>query len=398
MNDTGWPPVALEERPWSSRLDQPMSRRARLASRGPYRAAVPPPIEIAIPQVDPDVLAAADDAGRELARFDAEAGHIAAPFASILLRTESASSSEIERITSSAKQIALADLGVSRAPNANLVLANVRAMTAALDLADHLDDVAIIEMHRALLAEAAPDIVGGWRGEQVWIGGGGFSPHQAAFVPPHHDRVPGLMKDLVDFLRRTDLPVIVHAALAHAQFETIHPFPDGNGRTGRALVQGMLRAGGVTRNVAIPVSAGLLSRVDDYFAALTAYRAGDPSPIVARLVDASFRAIDNGRILVDTLAAVRAQWLDDTRARAGSAARRLLDLLLRQPVIGIAHAARQLDVSTVSARSAVVRLEEAGVLTRANSGSRNRLWQAPEVLDALDAFAARARRATPPQL
>lgn len=396
MNSSDWPAVAFEARPWNSRIDQPMSRRARLASRGPYRAAVLPPIEIAVPRIDPDVAAAADDAGRELARFDAEAGHIAAPFASILLRTESASSSEIERITSSAKQIALAELGASRAPNANLVLANVRAMNAALDLAEHLDDVAIIGMHRTLLAESAPSILGGWRGEQVWIGGGGFSPHQATFVPPHHDRVPALMADLTAFLRRTDLPVIVHAALAHAQFETIHPFPDGNGRTGRALVQGMLRAGGVTRNVAIPVSAGLLARVDDYFAALTAYRDGDPSPIVARLADASFRAIDNGRILVDALASTRARWLDVTRARQGSAARRLLDLLLRQPVVGVPETARWLDVSTVAARNAVLRLEDAGVLTRANSGARNRLWQANDVLDALDAFATRARRATPP--
>lgn len=395
MNGDIWPPVESEERPWQPRFDQPMSRRARLASRGPYRAAVPPPISIRLPQIAPDALAAADDAGRELTRFDAEIGSVAAPFAGILLRTESASSSEIEQITSSAKQVALAELGASRSPNARLVMANVRAMTAAIDLADHLDEVAIIGIHRALLEGSAPDIVGGWRGEQVWIGGVGASPHLATFVPPHHERVPALMKDLVDFLARTDLPVVVHAAIAHAQFETVHPFPDGNGRTGRAVIQGMLRAAGATQNVAIPVSAGLLSDVDGYFAALTAYRSGDPSPMVTRLADASFAAVGNGRRLVDDLRAARDRWTTRVRVRKGSAARRLLDLVLRQPVVDIATVSRELGVSTVAANAAVVRLDEAGILTRANGGSRGRLWQAADVLDALDAFASRARRGRP---
>jgi Fic family protein len=65
------------------------------------------------------------------------------------------------------------------------------------------------------------------------IGGSSFGPHGADFVPPHHDRVPALMDDLVRFMRRTDLPLLAQTAVAHAHFETIHPFPDGNGRTGR---------------------------------------------------------------------------------------------------------------------------------------------------------------------
>ncbi len=178
-----------------------------------------------------------------------EAGLVAAPFASILLRTESASSSEVENLTSSAKQVALAEIGASRSGNARLVVANVRAMKAAIILSDRLDESAIIEMHEALLSDSAPAVVGRWRDEQVWIGGGSVSPHSASFVPPHHDRVEALMADLIGFTRRTDVPVLAQAAIAHAQFETIHPFPDGNGRTGRAIIQSMLRAGRVTQSV-----------------------------------------------------------------------------------------------------------------------------------------------------
>jgi Fic family protein len=97
------------------------------------------------------------------------------------------------------------------------------------------------------------------------------------FNPPHHDHVPVLIDDLVAFARRTDIPLLTQAAVAHAQFETIHPFPDGNGRTGRALIHSMLRGHGLTHNVTVPVSAGLLTDTSAYFDALTAYREGEPS-------------------------------------------------------------------------------------------------------------------------
>jgi Fic family protein len=106
------------------------------------------------------------------------------------------------------------------------------------------------------------------------------------------------MADLVAFAGRTDVPVLIQAAIAHAQFETIHPFPDGNGRTGRALLQGMLRHGGLTRNITVPVSAGLLNDTNAYFRALAEYRAGKADAIVITVAEASFAAIRNGRRLM----------------------------------------------------------------------------------------------------
>ncbi|WP_408654831.1 Fic family protein [Jatrophihabitans sp.] len=117
--------------------------------------------------------------------------------------------------------------------------------------------------------------------------------------------MPAAIVDLETFLSRNDLPPLIHAAIAHAQFETIHPFSDGNGRTGRALVHSILRAKGLTRQVTVPVSAGLLADTNSYFAALTAYREGDPEPIVERLSNATFAAVNNGRTLVAELHAVR---------------------------------------------------------------------------------------------
>jgi len=140
----------------------------------------------------------------------------------------------------------------------------------------------------------------------------------------------------VRFAQRNDIPVLAHAAIAHAQFETIHPFPDGNGRTGRALIHSMLRAKGLTRRVTVPVSAGLLSDTRHYFDTLTLYRQGEVAPIVETMANAALRAIGNGRQLVDELRAIRQGWQDKIKARRDSAAWQLADLLVRQPVVDAA--------------------------------------------------------------
>jgi Fic family protein len=243
----------------------------RTAARhtGPYRAVVAPEIAELAHLLPGEVLALAEDASNAIARFDAEVGTEPAPFASVLLRSESASSSMIENLTSGAKSIALAELGSDEKTNATAIVGNVAAMRAALDLADHLDEGAILAMHRALLERTEPATAGKWRDEQVWIGGSTYGPHTADYIAPHPDRIPAAIADLVRFTQRHDIPVLVHAAIAHAQFETTHPFPDGNGRTGRALIHAMLRAKGLTRKVTVPVSAGLLSEPRHYFDTLT---------------------------------------------------------------------------------------------------------------------------------
>jgi Fic family protein len=389
-----WPPIGVEKRDWQSREDAGQSRRAVLRARGPYEAAVPPAIgALAIPPLDRDTALAAEDAVIELGRFDGEVGAITAPFTAILLRSESAASSEIEHLTASAKNIALAQLGRSAGKNSRLIVGNVRAMEAAISVADDLDATTIIAMQREILASDQPELTGAWRDQQVWIGGGySNSPHGASFVPPHHERVASLMDDLIVFARRSDLPVLSQIAIAHAQFETIHPFPDGNGRTGRALIQAMLHRLGVTRNVTVPVSAGLLRDTASYFDALTAYRQGRVDPIVRTLAAASIEAIVNGRRLVSDLTEIRSGWAATTSARAGSAGRRLLDVLQRQPVIDAKLASVELQLSERNAQNGIDRLVADGILHQIGTAQRGRAYEAPDVLATLDAFAARAKR------
>ncbi|MBO3089420.1 Fic family protein [Cellulomonas dongxiuzhuiae] len=391
--DRSWPALAWEERPWRSTLPADLlSLSARDALRQPYRAAVTLPIADLDVRLPRTAAAAAEDASAVIRDFDAESAGDVVPFAAILLRSESASSSQIENLTSGAKQIALAELGEDTRRNAMQVVGNVHAMQAAIALSQTIDGQAILAMHRALLEGSDPATAGHWRTEQVWVGGTGYSPHGAAFVAPHPDRVPAAIDDLVAFADRDDIPPLVHAALTHAQFETIHPFPDGNGRTGRALIHALLRRRGLTRSVTVPVSAGLLVDTSAYFDALTAYRAGEPATIVLELARAAHDAVANGRILLADLRAARAEWRTGIRARSDSSAWPLVDLVLRQPVINTATVQRELGISHTNAMRAIERLVAAGALTEVGGRRRSVLWQSTQVLTALDGFAARAGR------
>lgn len=382
--------MTYETVPWTLSEGIRIPRSRQIAHAGPYEAAVPPPIAALEVPLPGETLALADEASAEIARFDAELGADIAPYASLLLRSESAASSRIENLTASAKAIALAELGDPTRHNAAIIVANTRAMQAALALADRLDEQAILDMHEVLLGPSHPEWVGHWRDAQVWIGGSNYGPHGALFVPPRHELVPEAMADLLAFMARDDVPALVQATVAHAQFETIHPFPDGNGRTGRALIHSLLRAKRLTLTVTVPVSAGLLVDTGAYFDSLTAYRHGDPSTIVTLIADASFRAVANGRMLTTDLTAIRAGWAERITARRGAAAHGLADLLVRQPVVDSPLVQRELGVAATNANAAIEHLANKEILTKVSGKHRNRKWAAPDVLAALDDFAARA--------
>ncbi|CAA0096175.1 putative protein [Mycolicibacterium vanbaalenii] len=367
--------------------------RAAQRQAGKYDAAIPASIAELAVTLPAAALADAEEASNEITRFDAELGDEIAPFSAVLLRSESAASSNIENLTASARAIAEAEaLGDTSRRNAALIVSNTEAMNAAVALADQLDENAILAMHAALMRDSDPASAGRWRTEQVWIGGGNFGPRGADYIAPQHSRVPDAITDLLGFTRRPDVPTLPQIAIAHAQFETIHPFTDGNGRTGRAVIQAMLRHKRLTRRITVPISAGLLTNTDAYFDALGSYRQGNVAPIVARLSEASLLAVTNGRELVAELRSIRESWNSRIAARRDSAVHRVADLLIKRPVVNARLLQRELDIRTGNARRYIDPLCEAGIIVEFTDRARNRAWRAPEVLSALDAFAARAGR------
>ena len=331
--------------------------------------------------------------GRELIRFDASLNDEMTGFAPLLLRSEAAASSQIEHLTASARAIRTAEIGDTSKRNANEdateIVGNTQAMQSALTLADELTPDPIRELHRVLM-DGSNHTPGEWRTEPVWIGTRARSPIGATFVAPRHERIPDLMNDVMAFARRNDLPVLAQVAVAHAQFETIHPFTDGNGRTGRALVQSMLRGRDITRSVTVPVSAGLLTDVNAYHEALTAYRDGDIEPIVEQFAVASDDAIRNATCLISELREITAGWRETAKPRAGSQLEKVLAYAARQPVFTASGVADHLSIAAPNVYPHLRRLTEVGILKQKAEYKIGQVWRADEVLDALDRFAARA--------
>ena len=385
-----WPRVTWETLPWRPRDGAILSARQRPRLPASYDAAVVPPIAEAAINLPTAVMAREAAAVAAVARFDATAASALLPFTALLLRSESSASSRIERLTSSARRIVEEETfgGDRSSGNAALIVANTRAMETAAGAPWPLDLSSLLSMHRALLRDSNPTIAGRLRQEPVWIGGSDLSPAGALFVPPHHERVPAALEDLLAFMRRPDLPPLTKTALAHAQLETIHPFADGNGRTGRALTHVVLAGEGLSRTAPLPLSAILLTNVETYFQALDEYRSGSPLAVVELFIEAARRAAELGSWAGRELDDVHKQMQERVSSRAGTPDRDLVRLLVSQPVVDVRGAAAALAVSEQAARRALERLEAADVVRGYQASRGRRAWRAQDVLDLMDEVAA----------
>lgn len=376
---------------------QDRSREARALWGETYEAAVPRPLSAVRLQLDAAVTAASDDARAAIARFDAEVRardslQGAEILPTIMLRSESLASSAIEGFWATVEDIAVVDAGGPNSSDALQVMANMRAMRAAIDEGTGLQTTSLLKVHAILMKDEPQAEPGVLRTQPVWIGGVGAYPFGAQFVPPRHERVPASLDDLWKFVTRTDVPLMTQIAVAHAQFETIHPFNDGNGRTGRALIHSMLRAADPTLASVTPISAGLLNDTDRYVDALNAFRAGDPNPIVACFCDATFFGINTGRALLEGLDEIQKRWTGQSRSRKGSSARRLLPVLIAAPVVTAKSVATELGVTPPAAYSAIKTLMREGVLTEYPGSRRSQMYVATDVLNIYETYSAQTRR------
>ena len=358
--------------------------------------------------LDGDVAADVGDAEAALLKLDASAAALAGTdaLARLLLRAESVASSRIEGLEVGGRRLLRADaarqLGeASRDVTALEVLGNIDAMAWGVDAVAPGRPITVhtlLEAHRRLLAGTRLESQGGrLRTLQNWIGGSAYNPCSAEFVPPPSDAVAGLMDDLLAFCNDDSLPALAQAAIAHAQFETIHPFVDGNGRTGRVLIHLVLRWRGLGLRVLPPVSLVLATWSRDYIAGLTGTRhVGPPDSAeahagtnrwIALFAAACHRAVEDATRFEAGVRALQASWLERAgRPRRDSAARRLIEALPAAPILTASTAAALIDRSFQAAGQAIERLVGAGVLAQASAGRRNRTFEAPELIEAFTAL------------
>ena len=386
-----WPRVGYEELGWHVDDDDRalMSKSARRKIGETYYAAVPPMIAQLTPEVPADLLRHAMEVESELIRFDALLSMRGYDLPALLLRSESSASSRIENLTSSVRNVALAELDATTPRNSREIAGNVRAMREAIELKGEPSVEDVLRVHASLMSVTGESFGGELRDEQVWIGGSAFGPQGAAFVPPSQERVPALLDDLMAFVRRDDLDPVVQAAVAHAQFETIHPFVDGNGRTGRALLHRWLCYRDVLRHATLPISSGLLHDVDSYMGALQSYHDGDVRHIVGELVNALEVALALAQSATRQIDDIIERWQEQMGERRGSAIRMLPAVLVAQPVVSVAHVADHLQITPRAARDVIARACEYGMLTPMGNRRRGVFYQADELLDVLEQMTSR---------
>lgn len=372
------------ERRWQPNLHAPGGRKQRIGFV--YRAYLPEEIADVNPALPGDVAQIINEAEQAIRSLNTEPEYDGLEaMARQLLRAESVGSSRIEGLRISQRKLAASLFDPSGNDlTAQSVLNNIAAMEAAVQIGSSgraLELSDILSIHKTLLDTRDDEkIVGIIRREQNWIGGKFNSPLEADFIPPPEGYVPQLLDDLCAFVNRTDLPTIVQAAIAHAQFETIHPFIDGNGRVGRCLIHVIFRRRGVATRYVPPVSIILAANARAYVGGLTAYRNGDIVAWCTLFASATQRASEKAVELTIALRDLREEW----RNRAGnprrdSAAAKLLPLLPAYPIVDVATVSRITNTSEQAARLAILSLEKADILSQITVRRWGRAWTAKEI-------------------
>ena len=380
------------ERIWRGDPGAMGGRRARTTFR--YRAFVPDPIAGFEPHVPFETADRAADAEAAIGALNERASvRGLEAIGPLLLRSEAVASSRIEGYDVSSLNLARALIDPRAAKgSARTAARNVSAMEEAVAIGDRDGPISVADLesiHGILMAGEPAAEPGRLRMRQNWIGGRLNSPLDARYVPPPEDEVPDLVEDLVRFVTRDDLPAVAQAAIAHAQFETIHPFIDGNGRVGRCLIHVVLRRRHVAQAFVPPVSIVLAARPEAYVAGLEGFREGRVAHWISSFAEATAAAAAASAELADRVAVLEREWFERAgRPPAAAAAAKLITPLPALPLLSAPTARGAIGASQQNTLAALKSLEAAGVVRQISAGTYDRQFAATELFDLLAAYEA----------
>ena len=359
-----------------------------------YESFIPDELTSLDVRLDARLAGLVSEAEHAIRQLNDEGGAALGPLARLLLRTESIASSKVEGLQLGVRELARAEAraesGIAPAPTAMEVLANIDAMVLAVDEAAEAEvfgEREILAIHRRLLEGSTHKrIAGRVRTRQNWIGGNDYNPCGADFVPPPPEEAERLLADLCRGMNDDTLPPLVQAALVHAQFETIHPFDDGNGRTGRALVHVVFRRRGLAPRFLPPISVVFAGAREKYIGGLTRFRADGVAQWIEHFAAATVRAARLARAYVAAVGGLRERWREQMREtrsvpRADAAAWAIIDLLPAHPMISAPVATAVTGRAKSRVYEAIEQLVGAGVLLPLSEGKRNRWWEATGLLE-----------------
>ena len=377
---------------------------------GAYEYYLPTHLSSLDVALEPDVVGDVARAERAIEKLNAEASalHSSEGIARLLLRAEAVSSSHIEGLSIGARRLLKAEANLSEGEYrhdeaATEIVGNIHAMQDALDAAQHDGPVTaemILGIHKTLCAGTRIERFGGLlRDRQNWVGGNSYNPLDADYVPPAPQYVDGLLADVAAYCNDVIVSPVLQAALVHAQFESIHPFYDGNGRTGRALIHLVLRRRGLAPSLVPPVSLVLATHAESYVDGLTRFRSLDSDPRgmrdgmnewVSFFAGACLTACEEAAAFETSAARLQGEWRERLGSvRANSALDLLLPELVGMPLFTIKTAAASTGRAVSATTAAVERCLEAGIVVSAKAQKRNRSFEVPDVINEFNIFERR---------
>ena len=322
-----------------------------------------------------------------------------------LERCEGIASSDVEGISTTLRSVSLceslrAEYDPRRRPRDTQVLGAVRLTTIAAEIGRRTDPPFgrsdLQQMHRRLFdGSTAAFAPGRLRSDDIWVGAPGSTPQEARYVAPPAANVGPLLDDLAEFVASQDLlHPLLKAAVAHLQFETVHPFPDGNGRVGRALIRCVLQRDW-PEMPPLPLSAAIAEHKTAYYQSLRPYQTyvGEPdSPVraacaeaaTAYVADAAEVACDYTEVVAEAVTAMQVKWAA-MKLRPHSAAAAVLEAMATAPATDLDYLCGATGRSPNAVRRALRRLASAGAVavTRDDHTGR-RVFEAPELLQIVD--------------
>jgi Fic family protein len=396
-------PGTFIEQTWRADVSPDVPAKYRKACR--YQSYIPEKLADLELEIGVDLAGLIADAESRIRALNESARPALIPLSRLLLKTESIASSKVEGLQLGVRELARAearlDAGEGKvSPTALEVIGNIEAMELAIQEAAETSAFTTAEIQRIherlMLSSPRPDLAGRVRTVQNWIGGNDYNPCGADFVPPPPENMDELLDDLCAAVNDDLLPPLLQAALVHAQFETIHPFEDGNGRAGRALIHVVLKRRGVALNYVPPISVMFANSRDRYISGLTGFRADDTRGWIEHFAASASGAAVLAQRYVATVAEMVESWRSmlmqsHPGLRSDAAAWRAIEILPAHPLITAPIAAAALQKSKPQVYQAIEHLVGAKVLKPAGTAGRTQVYEAMGLLDVLAALERGAR-------
>ncbi|MDP2424759.1 MAG: Fic family protein [bacterium] len=367
---------------YSESTFQYLSRRQRLLMEEPYLSAVIEDLSDITIQLSEKAHQLLMDAIESLSKLDGYVKDKLASFPMLLLRTEALSSSQIEHYTASNRNVALAQINHKQSTEAMIIKSNLQSLISGLSKKESLTIDSIIDLNRTLLGNQSI----GFRSRINWIGSPNSIPHEAIYVPPHHEYLEQYMNQLVAFCRRKDIHPLLQASFAHAYFEVIHPFEDGNGRVGRILIQLILKEKLFLEDLYMPFSVGIVKDQERYITALNDFKDGNYESIIVVMLENALKIVPKIYQTLEELIDLKNSWKEKLKLRQDALAWKMLDDFITQPVFDVKYIKEKHNANDQAVRNNIDELIKAGIISVIGNSRRDVVYESKEVLSLLDQF------------